>query len=813
MTEHRLAAAFAVMALAAVAVLALPIDAAEGDSVEVTDADGLLSAISGAPDGEVRTIVLGKDIALTAEVSIPAGKEIVLDLNGCTLTNETRSHTIVNHGDLTIRDSGDGGTVDNVTHAKGAVVNHGTFVLESGTLTRSAEAGSSPTDNGGNSWYVVDNQGTMTVKGGSIVSTGKFSSLIRNLGSSADSRAYLTVEGGYLSNGFIALKNDEYGTLAVTGGEVVSDNQAIQNWGQAVISGGELTGTVASWSMPGQTDDITLRIEGDALIEGDVITTAYTDDKNDLDSMVIPVTDISGGKVTGELITQYGEGSYIALPEEGDEEEYAWFQVSGGTFSEGVEDRFLTDGFVMTENPDGTFDVVDEDDLPTVATVGGVGYPSLDQALDAALDGQTVELLTDVDLEDYAFETGNGVVLDLNGHDVHLQGTGLYVKGGHLTVEGGGRVVITGDDQILIRGGTLELGDCVLTSEYYSESDAYGTMGPEFIWLMGSDEDVAEYSNLIVGPDAVFEYDVDADVGAYGVNVNYLKYNDPELNRNTAYGVTVEFEGTFEGNFDVLFYINGNVQATEGNVPRIHIDMDDDKVVDGMFYAAGYGEWTIDGGNFVHSEMLSIKSGRFEINGGTFHSTGEYRDPAEANGNGSEDTGAALSVTTNSAYAGNTEVVVNGGTFISDNGYALYEGIALKEDGTPAADSSDATFRIDGGSFTGGMGAVNITEAERKDVISAGVFSSDVSGYLAEGSVIIGNGDGTYSVMDEDDVPTEPDLPPFIPDDSDDPWLPPVYPEAPSTADDDSVTVVACAAAAIAAAILAAFIIFDTRKK
>ena len=74
-------------------------------------------------------------------------------------------------------------------------MNYGNAILESGTLTRSKEAGSSPSTSGGSRNVVDNNKGTMTVKGGNIVSTGKFSSLIRKIGDST-TKAQLTIESG-----------------------------------------------------------------------------------------------------------------------------------------------------------------------------------------------------------------------------------------------------------------------------------------------------------------------------------------------------------------------------------------------------------------------------------------------------------------------------------------------------------------------------------------------------------------------------------------------------------------------------------------
>src|SRR5699024_8783740 len=80
-----------------------------------------------------------------------------------------------------------------------------------------------------------------------------------------------------------------------------------------------------------------------------------------------------------------------------------------------------------------------------------------------------------------------------------------------------------------------------------------------------------------------------------------------------------------------------------------------------------------------------------------------------------------------------TEVTVTGGTFISDNSYALYEGIALKENGDPAAASSTAVLSIQDGEFQGNSnrGAVSINTANNKNVIFGGYFTSDPTPYLA----------------------------------------------------------------------------------
>lgn len=93
-------------------------------ATNVTTADQLKAAVAKGGD-----ITLGADIE--ASIEIPAGVTITLDLNGKTLTNEAGNYTITNEGTLTIK--GDG-TVDNVSHARGALVNKGTATITGGTF-------------------------------------------------------------------------------------------------------------------------------------------------------------------------------------------------------------------------------------------------------------------------------------------------------------------------------------------------------------------------------------------------------------------------------------------------------------------------------------------------------------------------------------------------------------------------------------------------------------------------------------------------------------------------------------------------------
>lgn len=223
-------------------------DKPAGDvNCKVTISGGTFSDVSAldylADDANV-TVKLAADT--TKDVTIPAGATVTLDLNGHKLTNAS-GHTITNNGNLTVTGSG---TVDNVTNAKGALYNcvGATAILNGGTFTRSQEAGTyEPNEGNGNSWYTIQNDGTMTINAGTTVTTrlndsgkavGGFSSLIRN-GGNAGTAPSLLINGGHFNGGINTVKNDEGGTLTIKGGDFSNTTQyVIMNWNIADIYDG-----------------------------------------------------------------------------------------------------------------------------------------------------------------------------------------------------------------------------------------------------------------------------------------------------------------------------------------------------------------------------------------------------------------------------------------------------------------------------------------------------------------------------------------------------------------------------------------------
>lgn len=280
-------------------------------------------AIDAANEGDTVKLLANA----TEDVTVAEGKNLTLDLNGFKLTN-VKSHTITNNGTLTVTDSSEvkTGTVDNLTHGKGALVNAGTATLEGGTFERSNEAGKlDPYSNGGNSWYTVQNKGTMTIKDGTTVKNdGGFSS---NLCNADDTNAKLVINGGTFAGGINAVKNGSNTKLEITGGTFSNASQyVVMNWSDATISGGTFTAEGTAPSV--------------------LFTSSYGNDKDNL-------------KVTGGTFS----GTASMIHNYYDKDNRGNAAVSGGTFTAEVPADCCAKDFTCIKNSNGTYGVAQKGEV------------------------------------------------------------------------------------------------------------------------------------------------------------------------------------------------------------------------------------------------------------------------------------------------------------------------------------------------------------------------------------------------------------------------------------------------------------------
>ena len=305
-----------------------------GDTYYKTLADAVTAA-------DNATVTLLKDV--TANVTIPTDKTITLNLNGMTLTN-VDDHTILNNGNLTITGTG---RVDNISHAKGALYNKGTVVINGGTFDRSQENGMNKGESGQNSWYTIKNVGTMTINDGATVQTagnnaalGKFSSLVSNGYFNTNDyntnkgleQPILTIDGGTFRGGLNTIKNDDRARLTINGGTFSNYYQAVvQNHNIAEITGGTFTAAsdantetygIYNCGCGADIDLGTLTVSG-GTFTGATYAVAEVSSQN-------AIVNISGGQFAGTkaaIIKSSTSNATIA--------------ISGGSFSQPVKKDYL----------------------------------------------------------------------------------------------------------------------------------------------------------------------------------------------------------------------------------------------------------------------------------------------------------------------------------------------------------------------------------------------------------------------------------------------------------------------------------------
>lgn len=426
--KRRLLSAF----LAVMMVLTMAPVAFAADGVEPTDGTGSSEAAPAKTpqqqiDGIKGTGTVTLDQDYTEDITIQQGQNITLNLNGKKLTNKT-GHTITVEQGATLTINGVG-TVDNVTHAKSALVNYGEVVLNNGvTLERSSEKGTlSPYSDGGNSCYTIlnDKGATMTINNATVKNSGGYSSAIHNGGDSeCNDESHLTIKDGNFSGGLNAVKNDECGILTIDGGTFSNTSQyVIMNWNKATITNGTFS----------------VKDSADAVL----FTAAY-----------------HANRAVGELIvnngTFTGNGSQKMVENHYGSSYTGTASITGGTFSSDVS-AYVAEGYVQNN---GTVERLGETNA--VAKIGNTYYKSLVDAYAALPRGEgaapseptTITLLKDSDGGGIGSDkTDNymNYVIDFNGHTYTV---GAPAVGSTGTVSQGIRVLKTSTAKFM--NGTLK---------------------------------------------------------------------------------------------------------------------------------------------------------------------------------------------------------------------------------------------------------------------------------------------------------------------------------------------------------------------
>ena len=380
------------------------------------------------------TITLLQDLTESVVIS----KNTTIDLNGKTLINNGAANTIqVNGGKLTVKDSSakklavDSNT-KTVTYTSGKIVNNqprsaqcvavkvnagASFVLTSGTLESQHNyalnvtgENANATVNGG---YIVGPEGAigvfdkaqLTVKNGVMLGTDN--AAIAGNGNAGNGDTTITISGGTIigrieSAGYIAcgIYHPQSGTLKISGGTIYAVNGVgiLMRAGVLNMTGGKI---VSSGNVSGRVGD------------ANVITTCYGVYVDGSANYSGAKDAEFGAKISGTASITADAGVSV-LNLSNSNATNGTIGVSGGTFSTAVPAAYCADGFIPTQNEDGTYGVKEG---KFVAEVGSTKYETLAEAVAAAQDGQTVRLLADV-ADCGSLTISKNITLDGSGHTI-----------------------------------------------------------------------------------------------------------------------------------------------------------------------------------------------------------------------------------------------------------------------------------------------------------------------------------------------------------------------------------------------------------
>lgn len=614
----------AVFLLAACMVLAFGGAAAfaEGEAGNVAQVNGtqyatLAQAVNAAPDGVETTVVLLDDIVMKTEdiVTVPAGKNILLDMKGHSITVESsfEGRPFVNYGTLTVTGEG---TVDSSagTLGYGSIDNYGVLCLKNGAYRGNLQAA------GSNIWNRAG--GTATFEGGTYTGCGT------EIATQEGSTTY--IKGGYYeSPWYPAVENR--GDMTISGGEFrnTSCSSCSDKWGYTVRSGessstaylrfenGKVVGVQGGLAIAGGTADIydgdfstvscvndpahtatsfyALYVAGEsfenmATVYGGNFHAAYREAVHIGNSNPAPdsgagkssIVLIKGGTFTGGTL----DGTAVVV--ENTDNAVGAASITGGTFSSDVS-AYVPAGSAAVEDEKGNFIIAPAADA--CFAIGNVGYNTLAEAVAAVpADGTqvTITMLRDAQGGGVVVKEGQSIVFDFGGHTYNINGALVGSAG----TESNGMQLLKGS-AVTLKNGTLTSDKAKILVQNYCDLTLDG------VKLDGTKSSVCGYvlSNNFGNTVATGDTCITAGEGKVAFDLYY--------NMSDAYkdGVTVTFDENFTGK------VTGKIEYGAGNP------------VDGWEDKAAL---TIQGGTFdtqfAASGSNDIKQANISISGGSFTS-------------------------------------------------------------------------------------------------------------------------------------------------------------------------------------------------
>ena len=686
-------------------------DSGEGETEEA--AKTLTEIFAEASDGEILTLEQDVTVNGTTDADYKNSGTVTLDLNKHTITGKNNNIALrANAGNGTLKLTNGKIVADQGTYCTVGVSNS-TLELSDMELENVTAYGCSikAFDGGIINLHEVYSKSTT---GGGVTAAGGTVNIYDST---------FTQGGTYYDHNSVNLSaSNGTGTVNVYSGTFTSEN-----YGLYIFSSG---GTINVYDGTFDADKAVLKV--------------------DLDLVSYPnaeaYVNISGGHFTGKFEIADKEGVHV--------------QITGGTFADTglTEEQFsayVPENVLVTEGPDATFTVEKLDETNSVAKVGDDYYSTLSDAFSAAQNGQTVVVLKNVTTEEkLSISDGRSIVMDLNGKSVTstvdsqfitLNGQGTQLTITDNSVAAGGRIILE-----TAKGGTAaKVGFCVFqgtlniekgtieSNGYFQDGDDY--WGQMIVYMFGSNEDAANYSQFTLGEDATIVSTRAAEDGKV-VNPGYAVSLIQRSSLGTqygdvAYGANIDIYGETD---NAILYVNGTVKATDGNTPSVTVH--DGAYIDGGIYAAGYAKYEISG-TVVGETGIEIRAGELIVNEGSVITGTATPTEVEPNGNGGTTLGAGVAIAQHTTKLP-IKVTINGGTISGFS--ALYE--SNPQENTDE-DIEKVEIIVSGGTFNATNGGTLAVYSENKtEFISGGTFSSDPSAYVAPGKIALVQNNGMYTI-------------------------------------------------------------------
>ncbi len=227
-------------------------------------------------------------------------------------------------------------------------------------------------------------------------------------------------------------------------------------------------------------------------------------------------------------------------------------------------------------------------DIDVCEIVGGIRYITLNEALTAAVNGQIIRLLSDINYDGGISITGKQITFDLNGFTlnvVNASGTGLSVFYGEVNLTGDGEFNVTGSNYgVLAMSGTATVTNATAVG---TNGVGANTSGGS-ITVRGNAEGIACGASAASGSVTVVG---NAVGGTYGVSTStygiIIVNGNVEGNSRGAYAIggRISVVGNVKGTtYGAYAYNNGNV-TVNGNTTADYIGA----------HATGNGSITVNG--------------------------------------------------------------------------------------------------------------------------------------------------------------------------------------------------------------------------